>query len=173
MQCFLARHWLSSNLMMTAEYLPAPPQSQMTRTGLAEVGEQAETLSGRGDCKVNRKSSQWIICITQFDIFSDQRTVWVIYLSRLTEADCGALRHWWLGCSHVSVLIQMGPFSIVFGKHYPVRGVLLPPSHQHTISLSFNTLPVSCLVLTQATVFLRKTTYIISILSRQTTILTS
>lgn len=30
------------------------------------------------------------------------------YLSfSITEADCGALRRWWLGCSHVSVLIQI------------------------------------------------------------------
>lgn len=59
---------------MTAEYLPA--------TGLAELGEQAETLSGRGECNVNRKSTQWIICTQQFNIFSDQQAAQVIYLSR-------------------------------------------------------------------------------------------
>lgn len=41
--------------MMTAEYLPDTLQCQF---GLAELGEQAEILSGRGECKVNRKLSQ-------------------------------------------------------------------------------------------------------------------
>lgn len=54
-------------------------------------------------------------------------TVWLFlwpmdclgYLSfSITEADCGALHHWWLGCSHVSALIQIGPTCIVLRKHH-------------------------------------------------------
>lgn len=76
--------------MMTAAYLPDTLQCQVTRIGLAQLGEQPETLSGRGECKVNRKSRQWIICTRLFDVFSDQRLFGLfIFLDNR-----GRLCHW-------------------------------------------------------------------------------
>lgn len=99
---FTSNTWQSKNLRRTAEYLSAALQRQTIRIGLAELGEQPELLSGRWECRVNRKWTQWIICTSLFDIFSDRPTAVGDLSFSMTEADCGALCHWWLGGSHVS-----------------------------------------------------------------------
>ncbi len=64
------------------------------------------------------------------------------YLSfSITEADCGAPHHWWLGCSHVSVLIQIGPTCIVLRKHHsPCQGSLTSTLSQthHLFTLQYS-----------------------------------
>lgn len=78
------------------------------------------------------------------------------YLSfSITEADCGALRRWWLGCSHVSVLIQIRAY-----LHCPQKAsfTLSGESYFHPLtntppSLSFRPLTGSWSVVMQATFF--------------------
>lgn len=71
------------------------------------------------------------------------------YLSfSITEADCGALRHRWLGCYHVSVLIQMRPACIVLREHHSscqgsLTSTLFPIRHLFVLQ-SFDVSKAGC-----------------------------